>query len=58
MPPRNTLLTITRGHWGVENKFHYIHDAYFNEERRYYRKDQQLFAALKNIAISLCILWV
>ena len=48
------LLAINRGHWEVENKFHYVRDVSLNEDRRHHRKNPQLFAVLNNLAISLC----
>jgi hypothetical protein len=47
-------LTINLRHWKVENKYNYVRDLSFNDDRCDYRKNPQVFAALNNLAISLC----
>lgn len=48
------LLTLNRGHWEVENRVHYVRDVSLNEDRRYLRKNPAMFAALRNLVISIC----
>lgn len=47
------LLSVNRGHWGIENQLHYVRDVSLNEDRRFHRKNPALFASLNNLAISL-----
>jgi predicted transposase YbfD/YdcC len=49
------LAIITRGHWGIENRLHWVRDAVFGEDRCRVRSGQapQVLAAMRNLAISL-----
>jgi predicted transposase YbfD/YdcC len=49
------LLSLVRGHWGIENRSHYVRDVSFQEDRSRLRTDNapQLLAAFRNLAISL-----
>lgn len=49
------LLALNRGHWGIENRLHYVRDMAFDEDRCRARKGStpQVLAALRNFAISL-----
>jgi predicted transposase YbfD/YdcC len=49
------LLTLVRGHWGIENRSHYVRDVSFQEDRSRLRSGNapQIFAALRNLAITL-----
>jgi len=49
------LLALTRGHWGIENRLHYVRDVTFDEDRSQMRVGAvaQTFAACRNLAISL-----
>jgi hypothetical protein len=49
------LLALNRGHWGIENKIHWVRDVTFDEDRSQVRKGAavQVMASLRNIAISL-----
>jgi hypothetical protein len=49
------LLSLVRGHWGIENRSHYVRDVSFQEDRSRLRTDNapQLVAAFRNLAISL-----
>ena len=49
------LLALTRGHWGIENRLHYVRDVTFDEDRSRMRVGAvaQTFAACRNLAISL-----
>jgi hypothetical protein len=48
------LLRQTRGHWGIENRLHYVRDEAFGEDRSRIRKGNapQVMAALRNSLIS------
>jgi predicted transposase YbfD/YdcC len=50
-----TLLGHWRGHWGIENRSHYVRDVTLAEDACRIRKGgaPQNFAALRNAAISL-----
>ncbi len=49
------LLRTIRGHWGIENRTHYVRDVTFDEDRSQLRSGAapQAFAASKNLAIAL-----
>jgi hypothetical protein len=49
------LLALTRGHWGIENRLHYVRDVTFEEDRSQMRVGAvaQTFAACRNLAIGL-----
>ncbi len=50
-----TLLGHLRGHWGIENKVHYVRDVTFDEDRSQVRTGAapQVMAATRNLAIAL-----
>ena len=49
------LLQLSRGHWTIENRLHYVRDVVFDEDRCRVRKGNgpQMMASLRNLAISL-----
>lgn len=49
------LLKLTRQHWHIENKSHYIRDVTFGEDASMVRKGNlpQMMAALRNCALTL-----
>ena len=49
------LLALTRDHWGIENRLHYVRDETFGEDRCRVRTGSapQLLAAIRNTAIYL-----
>lgn len=49
------LLQITRGHWGIENRSHWVRDVTFDEDRSQVRCGSipQVMAALRNTVIGL-----
>jgi hypothetical protein len=49
------LLTLARGHWGIENRLHYVRDVTFDEDRSQMRVGAvaHTFAACRNLAIGL-----
>lgn len=49
------LLSLVRGHWGIENRSHYVRDVSFQEDRSRLRTANapQMLAAFRNLAISL-----
>lgn len=50
-----TLLGHLRGHWGIENKTHYVRDVTFDEDRSQIRTGAapQVMAALRNLVLAL-----
>lgn len=46
----NTLLAFNRGHWGIENRSHYVRDVTFGEDASQIRKGYapQILAGLRN----------
>ena len=59
LPPEKVnaerLLVLSRGHWGIENRLHWVRDVTFGEDQSRIRSGHapQVMAALRNIAISL-----
>ncbi len=53
--PGARLLALNRGHWGIENRLHWVRDVTFDEDRSQVRKGSgaQAMAALRNLAIGL-----
>jgi predicted transposase YbfD/YdcC len=49
------LLRRTRGHWGIENRLHYVRDETLGEDRCRVRKGHgaQVLAALRNACVHL-----
>ena len=49
-----TLLGWSRGHWGIENRLHYVRDVTMGEDANRTRSGSgpQVLAALRNLAIS------
>jgi predicted transposase YbfD/YdcC len=49
------ILSIVRGHWGIENKVHWVLDIAFREDDSRIRKGNgaQNFAVLRHIALNL-----
>lgn len=49
------LMDISRGHWGIENRLHWVRDVTFDEDRSQVRigAAPQIMAGLRNTAIGL-----
>lgn len=49
------LLALNRGHWGIENRLHWVRDVTFDEDRSQVRKGHgpQVLAAIRNFIIGL-----
>lgn len=49
------LLSLWRGHWGIENQVHWVRDVTFDEDRSQVRTGAapQVMAALRNLVIGL-----
>jgi predicted transposase YbfD/YdcC len=49
------LLGRVRGHWGIENRLHYVRDETLGEDRCRVRKGQgaQVLAAIRNAVVHL-----
>lgn len=49
------LLEYVRGHWGIENRLHYVRDVTLGEDASQVRKGAapQVMAALRNVVLSL-----
>lgn len=49
------LLGAIRGHWGIENRLHYVRDVSFDEDRCQVRggAGPQVLATCRNLAIAL-----
>jgi hypothetical protein len=59
LPPEQAspreLLTLLRGHWGIENRVHWVRDVTFDEDRCQVRTGSgpQVMAAIRNTAIGV-----
>ena len=59
LPPADAspqrLLALWRGHWGIENRVHWVRDVTFDEDRSQVRTGSapQIMAALRNLTISV-----
>jgi predicted transposase YbfD/YdcC len=59
LPPQladpQRLLQLNRGHWGIENRSHYVRDVTFDEDRSRVRVGHgpAIMASLRNFAIAL-----
>lgn len=59
LPPERAdaarLLTLIRGHWGIENRLHYVRDVTFDEDRSAVRSGAapQVMAAARNLVLAL-----
>ena len=59
LPPERAdaarLLEIWRGHWGIENRLHWVQDVVFGEDRSQVRTESasQLLAALRNLVMGV-----
>ena len=53
--PPQRLLQLCRGHWGIENRLHWVRDVTFDEDRCQVRSGSapQVLAALRNTVIGL-----
>ena len=49
------LLALTRNHWTIENRLHWVRDVTFDEDRSRVRKGAgaQVMASFRNLAISV-----
>ena len=49
------LLALTRQHWGIENRLHYVRDVTLGEDRCRVRRGHapHILASLRNIAVYL-----
>ena len=49
------VLAMIRGHWGIENRLHWVRDVTFDEDRCQVRTGAapQVFAACRNLVIGL-----
>jgi hypothetical protein len=59
LPPEQAgpdrLLQLNRGHWGIENRSHYVRDLTYDEDRSRIRvgNGPAIMASLRNFAIAL-----
>ena len=47
------LLELSRTHWAIENRLHYVRDVTFNEDRCRVRSGARALAAIRNLALHL-----
>jgi len=49
------LLSLSRGHWSIESRLHWVRDVTFNEDRSQIRAKEgpRVMATLRNLVISL-----
>lgn len=59
LPPEQAgpkrLLELSRGHWGIENRLHWVRDVTFDEDRCQVRSGAapQVMSALRNLVIGV-----
>jgi len=53
--PPHRLLALWRGHWGIENRLHWVRDVTLDEDRCQARREgvPHVMATLRNLTISL-----
>jgi hypothetical protein len=53
--PPARLLALTRAHWTIEHRLHWVRDVTFDEDRSRIRRGAgpQVMATVRNLAISL-----
>ena len=51
---QNSCSKWNRGHWGIENRLHWVRDDSFGKDRCRVRKESapQILAAIRNLAIN------
>ena len=51
----NNLLLLIRGHWGIENRLHYVKDFTMGEDGSQIRAKSapQVMAALRNLSLNI-----
>jgi predicted transposase YbfD/YdcC len=47
------LLELSRVHWGIENRLHYVRDVTFNEDRCRVRSGARALATIRNLVLFL-----
>ena len=47
------LLELSRDHWAIENRLHYVRDVTFNEDRCRVRAGARALAAIRNLVLHL-----
>ena len=47
------LLDLSRTHWAIENRLHYVRDVSFNEDRCRVRSGARALAAIRNLVLYL-----
>ena len=47
------LLDLSRTHWAIENRLHYVRDVSFNEDRCRVRAGARALAAIRNLVLHL-----
>jgi len=47
------LLNLSRTHWAIENRLHYVRDVSFNEDRCRVRSGARALAAIRNLVLYL-----
>jgi hypothetical protein len=47
------LLELSRNHWAIENRLHYVRDVAFNEDRCRVRAGARAMAAIRNLVLHL-----
>ena len=45
------LLELSRNHWAIENRLHYVRDVSFNEDRCRIRSGARALAAIRNLVM-------
>lgn len=51
--PASTWADIVRGHWGIENRNHYVRDVSCNEDRSRIRDNPGIMARARSFALNI-----
>jgi len=51
--PAEQVAEAIRGHWGIENRNHYVRDTAMNEDHSRIRKNPQIMAKLRSITLNI-----
>jgi len=51
--PAEQAAKAIRGHWGIENRNHYVRDTAMNEDHSRIRKNPQIMAKLRSITLNI-----
>jgi predicted transposase YbfD/YdcC len=51
--PANLFAELIRGHWGIENRYHYVRDVTLKEDASRIRRHPGIFARLRSFTLNI-----